>query len=258
MRAIDRCRRVMLACAVLLAASASAAAEGPDASRAMGVSAEARAVLDGMTKYLQGLQRFSIDAQESRDEVLSFGYKLQNQQHAVLLVQRPDRLRVDVDGELKVRSYVYDGDVLTVFAPRAEVYAQFDAPDTIAGTVDELLARGVEMPLLDVLVQGFRGTLADGARAGILVGETKLDGVVVQHLAFRQATIDWQLWVEQGERALPRKLAITTRYAVGDPQFTAVLDWNTRPEIAAGTFDFVPPPGARRINFAGDDAGERP
>ncbi len=251
MRAIDCCRRVMLACAVLLAASASAADEGLDASRAMGVSPEARAVLDGMAKYLQGLQRFSIDAQESRDEVLSFGYKLQNQQHAVLLVQRPDRLRVDVDGELKVRSYVYDGDVLTVFAPRAEVYAQFDAPDTIAGTVDELLARGVEMPLLDVLVQGFRGTLADGARAGILVGETKLDGVVVQHLAFRQATIDWQLWVAKGERPLPRKLLVTTRYEYGEPQYEATFDWDLAPTIAADAFRFVPPAGTHRIEFAG-------
>lgn len=253
MRAIHRCRCVLVCFATLFAVGALAAGEGLDGGRPMGVQPEARAVLDGMAKYLQGLQRFAVEAHESRDEVLSFGYKLQNQQHAAMLVQRPDRLRVDVDGELKVRSYVYDGKVLTVFAPRAEVYAQFDAPDTIAGTVDELLKRGVEMPLMDVLVQGFRGTLAEGARAGILVGETKLDGVVVQHLAFRQATIDWQLWVEKGERPLPRKLLITTRYEYGEPQYEASLDWDLEPTIGEDAFRFVAPTGTHRIEF-GEDA----
>lgn len=60
------------------------------------------------------------------------------------------------------------------------------------------------------------------------------------HLAFRQAAIDWQLWVEK-ERALPRKVLITTRYEVGEPQWQATLDWNLAPTIDASTFVFQPP-----------------
>jgi hypothetical protein len=45
--------------------------------------------------------------------------------------------------------------------------------------------------------------------------------VLCDHLAFRQLDTDWQLWVEKGSRPLPRKIVITTRYEVGDPQFSA-------------------------------------
>ncbi|HET7843142.1 MAG TPA: DUF2092 domain-containing protein [Xanthomonadales bacterium] len=246
---------VLVLFALFLLSVADARAEGAVApgSRApanRGVSPEARAVLERMTAYLQSLQRFSVVAEETRDEVLPYGYKLQDQQHATMLVQRPDRMRVEVDGDIKVRSYVYDGKTLVIHAPESQVYTQVDAPPTIAETVDVLMARGVEMPLIDVLVQAFRGTLASHARAGSLVGESKIDGIAVDHLAFRQADIDWQLWVEKGDRPLPRKLVITTRFEVGDPQYQAVLERNIAPTIAANAFEFAPPAGTRRVRLA--------
>ena len=134
---------------------------------------------------------------------------------------------------------------------------EIDAPPTIKETVDTLLGRGIEMPLIDVLAQAVSGTLAEGVTIGRLVGESRIDGVAVDHLAFRQATIDWQLWVDRGERPLPRKLLITTRYEVGDPQYQAVLTWDLDPEIASGAFTFAPPAAARRIDLA-EAAGDAP
>lgn len=230
--------------------TAQAVAPGSQAPARPGVSPEARAVLERMTAYLQKLERFSVTADETRDELMPYGYKLQDQQHATLLVQRPNRMRVDVDGDIKTRSYVYDGKTLVIHAPDSQVYAQVPAPATIGETVDELLARGVEMPLIDVLAQAFKGTLASHARAGSLVGESRIDGVAVDHLAFRQADIDWQIWIEKGERPLPRKLLITTRFEVGDPQFEATLEWNLSPDIAADAFAFTPPEGSHRIELA--------
>lgn len=236
----------------------SAAPTAAPAASRPALAADAQAVLERMSAYLGGLERFSIRARETRDEVLAYGYKLQRQQVANMVVQRPDKLRVEVEGDLKTRSFVYDGKTLAILAPGQGVYAQVDAPPALGPLLNGLLNRGVEMPLVDMLLQAIEGDLAAGVLGGRLVGESRVDGVAVDHLAFRQATIDWQLWVEKGPRPLPRKLVITTRFEVGEPQFTALLDWNLRPEIAAGTFDFVPPPGARRIGFAGDDAGGRP
>ena len=243
-----------LAAACLPAGAAEPPADPPVAP---GVSPAARTVLDRMTKYLGGLERFSIVADESRDAVMQHGYKLQQQQRSTMWVERPNRLRVDVDGDIKRRSYVYDGKTLTVHAPRPGVYAQIDAPPTIRATVDTLLARGIEMPLIDVLAQAFAGTLVEEVVVGRLIGETHIDGVAVDHLAFRQPTIDWQLWVEKGDRPLPRKLLVTTRYEVGDPQYQAVLTWDLAPKVPAGAFAFSPPAGSRRIELA-DAAGESP
>jgi len=87
-------------------------------------------------------------------------------------------------------------------------------------------------------------------RGGILVGDSTVNGIPCDHLAFRQANVDWQLWVEKGDRPVPRKVVITTRYEVGDPQFQAVMTWNLQPKFDKSTFSFTPPKGVVEIPFA--------
>ena len=64
--------------------------------------------------------------------------------------------------------------------------------------------------------------------------------------------------MEQGARALPCKILITTRYEVGDPQYQAVLHWNLKPKLTSSTFAFAAPEGATEIALAktaADDSG---
>jgi hypothetical protein len=70
------------------------------------------------------------------------------------------------------------------------------------------------------------------------------------HLAFRNAEVDWQIWIQQGDRPVPRKLVVTSKRMPGSPQFVTVLsDWQTAPAITDTTFSFVPPKGAQKIDF---------
>ena len=50
-----------------------------------------------------------------------------------------------------------------------------------------------------------------------------MDGVVCDHLAFRNLDTDWQIWVESGERPLPRKYVITSKTVAAAPQYTLRL-----------------------------------
>ena len=211
------------------------------------ITPEAQAVLDRMTATLNGMKRFEVTARVTHDEVLPFGYKLQNNETARLWVEKPDRLRVEVAGDIKNRTYVYDGAKVTMFAPDLDVYSSTKAPGTIGELVTALLDAGVEMPLIDMLYHGNAGSLTEDARVGLVVGETEIDGVATDHLAFRQPNVDWQLWVQKGAQALPRKLLITTRYEVGEPQYQAVMDWNPNPDIDAKSFTFTPPETATEI-----------
>jgi len=209
------------------------------------VTPEARAVLDRMQAYLNSQQSFTIEAQASRDEMLGYGYKLQNNEWARMTVQRPNRLRVDVDGDIKKRSYYYDGTTLTMYSPDDSVYSRVPAPGTIGEVIAQLLDAGVEMPLIDVLAQAYRGTLLQDVRVGLRVGETTLDGVVTDHLAFRQPLIDWQLWV--AKNGAPKRILITTRYTLGDPQYEVGLAWKENVRAPSSTFSFSPPEGTREI-----------
>lgn len=244
-------RRMLLPAILLALATPLAAYEPPSPpAPAQVVSPEAQAVLDRMTNYLRGLKAFSIGTHASRDEVVALGYKLQDNEHSVLVVQRPNRLRADIAGDIRNRTIVYDGSKLTMYSPDDAAFVRTDAPDTLAGLIGTLLDNGVEMPAIDVLYQAAAGTLTDDARGGVLVGQTKIDGIDCDHLAFRSTSVDWQLWVERGARPLPRKIVITTRYEVGDPQYQALLDWNLNPRITESTFAFVPPKGATEIPLA--------
>lgn len=238
--------------------TASAAEEPASAAAipAQAISAEAQAVLDRMTSALQNLSSYSIEADGSRDEVVALGYKLQNNEHAELVVQRPNKLRAEVSGDVRNRTFVYDGAKLLMYSPDDAVFTRIEAPDSVGGMIEKLLDSGVEMPLIDVLYQASTGALTEGVRNGILVGTSTIDGVECDHLAFRQADIDWQLWVEQGARALPRKLVITTRYEVGDPQYQATLRWNLKPKIQNSTFVFTAPKGVNEIAFNKPSSGD--
>ena len=246
-------RGVVLAAAMVAPAWAQDAAAETDVDGTVAldtggvITPPAQAVLDRMTTTLNSLRRYAVTARITRDEVLPFGYKLQNNESARMWVDAPRRLRMEVAGDIKNRTYVYDGAQLTVFAPDLNVYSATAAPDTLGELVQVLLDAEVEMPLIDMLYQGTTGNLTEDVRVGIIVGDSVVDGVATDHLAFRQPDVDWQLWVEKGANALPRKLLITTRYEVGDPQYQALQKWDLKPVIDEKSFSFVPPAGATKI-----------
>jgi len=238
---------VLLLAAPLAAEEAAPAADSAAPDHA--ISPEAQAVLDHMTAFLKAQKSFSIDSQSTRDEVVAFGYKLQSNEHATLTAQLTNKLRVEVSGDDRNRVFVYDGAKLTLYSPDDEAYSEVKAPDTIGKLVDRLLGAGIEMPMIDMLYQIHQGSLTEAVRGGVLVGDSNIDGSDCDHLAFRQGNIDWQLWVEKGDKPLPRKLLVTTRYEVGEPQYQVTMHWNLKPKIDASTFTFAPPKGTNKIPF---------
>jgi hypothetical protein len=239
---------LLLFAAPLIAEEKAPAATEP-AAPAQAISPEAQAVLDRMTAFLKAQKSFSIDSQATRDNVVAFGYKLQSNEHATLTTQLSNKLRVELSGDDRDRLFIYDGATLTMYSPDDEAYTRVKAPDTIGKLVDRLLGAGIEMPLIDMLYQIHQGSLTEAVRGGVLVGDSNIDGADCDHLAFRQGNVDWQLWVEQGDKPLPRRLLVTTRYEVGDPQYQVTMRWNLKPKIDASTFVFTPPKGANEIPF---------
>ena len=118
------------------------------------ITPEAQAVLDRMRAAFMGMKRYAVTAEITRDEVLPFGYKLQNNESARMWVDAPTGLRLEVDGDIKNRTYIYDGKQLTMFAPDSNVYATSEAPATLGELFRKLLDSGVEFPLIDLLSEG--------------------------------------------------------------------------------------------------------
>jgi hypothetical protein len=223
------------------------------------VDSGAVAVVRRMGEFLRTLRAFRLHVESSTDEVLVAGPKIQFNRTSDLVVRRPDRLRVDVRGDDVDRQLFYDGKSLTVYGKRLNYYATAPAPSRLDSLLDVLMNRyGVAVPVADLLYDGAHNGLLSRVRAGVMLGSAFVAGAECDHLAFHQEGVDWQLWVERGERPLPRKLVITTLDETSQPQHEAVLTWDLAPAIDDSLFAFVPPADAGRIVLAETGRGAPP
>jgi hypothetical protein len=191
-----------------------------------------------------------VEIDVTYDEVLATGPKVQYNRQSSVVMERPNRLRVDSMSDKGLRSFYYDGKSLTMYQPEEGVYATANTPETTDALIDELEERGIELPLSDIFESQPCAGLADHLKTGTYAGRHFLDGEWYHHLLLETDAVDAQLWVAQGDEPEIHKVVITYRDAPGVPQFSAVLsEWNFAPETDAAIFTFAPPEGARKVAF---------
>ena len=212
----------------------------------------ARALLLGMAKFIAQAPGLKVAMRSGYDAIQADGQRIEFGERREFLIQRPDKLRVEVersDGERG--GVIYDGRWITAFNARENVYARVEK----VGSLDEMLAYMVRdlrasVPLARMLTTGFPADLDRRATEVALVEEFTLFDVPTDHLAVRMADVDLQLWLAKGPEPLPRRIIITYKNAPGQPQFRADLyDWKISPRFAASSFTFVPPAGAEQIMY---------
>ena len=241
--------------AALLAGAAYAqpapAPAAPAGAADSDIDPDAIEALKRMSAYLGTQTSFELKSSGAFDLVLDDGQRLQFGDNATFKVRRPNGFVIERVGDYKDRRFTYDGKQLTVSSPRTAYYAQVEAPPTIRETLALAADRyGIELPLTDL----FRwsepgGGRADDIQEALYVGPAVIDGTRTDHYAFREAEVDWQIWIAQGDSPVPRKIVITDRTDPSSPQYTATLSWNFRPAFDAQTFAFQAPAGALPIRL---------
>ena len=238
----------------LIAALAIVAAAGlPQAlpAQTAGIDPQAEQLLKVSTAFLASQKRFSVTTRNTIEVVLTSGQKLQFGTATAASVQRPDKLRAERKGDLVDQIFLYDGKSLTLYNPGQGYYATVAAPGTLEQMLD--LARtslDVIAPGSDLLYANAYEVLMENVTSGFVVGKSVVEGVRCDHLAFRGVGVDWQIWIEEGPRPLPRKWVITSTDIAGSPQFEVVMsDWTLAPQFGEQTFVFTPGKGARKVDF---------
>ena len=107
---------------------------------------------------------------------------------------------------------------------------------------------GIAMPLEDFVRSDPYKDLLQKATSGADIGPVNVMGVPCEHLAFTQTNIDWQVWIENGARPVPRKFVITYKDEPDSPQYTAIFsNWDFTTKLPDFLFKFEPPAGASKI-----------
>jgi hypothetical protein len=81
------------------------------------------------------------------------------------------------------------------------------------------------------------------------LGVESVGGNVCNHLLFSLKGVDWQLWIQQGEPPIPRKMVVSYNSVPSRPCYIQeITGFNTGP-IPASRFKLELPPGAHKIDF---------
>jgi hypothetical protein len=190
-----------------------------------------------------------VNADISNEVITTDGQKLQMCSFCTILMNRPNRFRVTRKGMYADAEMTFDGKLFTILGRRLKVYFQMPLEGTCDDAIRELeFATGMEAPGADLLFSSPYGILSQGIDKGDHIGTDVVNGVECENLAFREANVDWQIWVQAGDRPVPMKYVITSKWTTGAPQYAITLrDWNTEPVIGEDAFSFTAPEGARKL-----------
>ena len=217
-------------------------------------------VVQKMCDFLKSQQQFSYKAEVADDQVYAGGKKLQYGIDMETFVRRPDRLRVNAEGDLVDKQFYFDGKTITLYDKDDNVYGTLEVPPNIESALDKASKEfGVRVALTDLASPQLCELIRQKAKHSLYVGLHKVRGVPCHHLAFDSDEVQVQFWIDAGDKPLPRKIVMNYKTLPASPQWTAHLsDWNFSPQLNDTLFAFTPPQGVEKIKFVPAQASQAP
>ncbi len=235
----------VLTLAVSLGNAGYSFAEPPD------VQPKAYQILRKMSEYMDGLEQFSAQAESELEVILFSGEKIQYNKPVEFSVKRPNKMRADRKGDNFNQALYYNGSSLTLYQKEKNCYATVPAPATIEEML-EFARQSLDLyaPAGDLLYKNAYNLLLEDTLSGYYVGLGIVDGARCHHLAFRGNEVDWQIWIEEGGKPLPKRFIITSKWMTGAPQCIVTLkNWNLSPQLKDENFNFLPAKNMEKIDF---------
>jgi hypothetical protein len=231
------------------AKSPKAAAPGPGAAKEK--VPDPKEILRQGCDFLKKQRQFSFKAEVYNDQVYYGGKKLQFGLEAEASFQRPDKLRLDGNGDLESKLLIFDGKTLTLYDKNKNQYASIKVTGDIDAALDKAYKKyGLRVGLAELGSAKLGDHALKKVVHGLYVGLSRVRGVPCYHLAFDRKNIHYQVWIATGAKPVFRKIVVTKKNLPGSPQWTAYLsDWNFSPKFADHLFTFMPPAGAMQIKF---------
>jgi len=221
-------------------AAAPAGEEGPS-------EANARALLKGMSDYLAAQNVISLSYDSIFEVVTDEKQKPQLATSGTVDLVRPNKIRTTRLSGFSNTEMVFDGTTLSFLGKGQNAYIQTEVPGTVDNLIDQLRDRfHRQLPGADLLIANVYDALMTDVTNVKDMGSGIIGGVECDHLAFRSADTDWQIWIAQGDEPYPCRYVITSTGVDQAPQFTMeIREWNAGG--AEGDFSFTPPAGATKI-----------
>jgi len=213
-----------------------------------------------MSDYMTELQSFSFSYNAVFEIVTTEDQKIQLASSGGAVVERPNRIRATRQGGFANVELIYDGDTVTLVGHDANVFTKIELAGSLTTMVDGLRdTYGFLLPAADLLLPDLYNELMWDVNDIKDIGSGVVNGVECDTFAFRTPTLDWQIWIAQGDFPYPCRYVITTTNMAANPQYSVeVSDWRTGAEVASPGFSFANSTGAQEIGIEELNISELP
>lgn len=225
-------------------------------------------VLMALATHLQTAKRFRCDV----SFVITSGMEGMKQEISAtyaLAAEKPNLLALRHLKGMSGNTVICNGKQLITYSAMLNRYEESEAPQSF-----EQLSQGVgpmsgNMLFVDNLLRDdVYAAIMDGVTKVSYLGKETLDGQECEHLKFIQDQFDWDLWVSTGLKPvvvqvlsdMTKGLASLSGEGIPDKGMTMTVlnrfsSWQVDGALPAGTFEFKPPPGARKADtlFEGEE-----
>jgi len=191
------------------------------------IDPKADSLLKEMSDFLGTKYKYSFKAEIMFDDIIDSGRKLQRSASEKVFVQKTNKVYIEYISDVGGQKFWYDDSNVTILDLPRSLYSKIVVPNSIDQAFDELLKRyDYSTPFSELLFVNPYKILTENVEAGYYIGSSIVFGVPCNHLGLVDRNVDWQIWIEDGQRKIPRKIVITYKKIPGSPQFIAILkDW---------------------------------
>lgn len=209
-------------------------------------------ILQSMATYLAKGKTVHFELQTFYDEAMESGILVKRGKQGKMTLKRPNKLygvvKLDDGNEFKI---CFNGKSLVRLNIKENTYQKLDFTGDTGAMLDHLIDNyEVDLPMADFLYNNLGRSFQEYLISAEHLGQKTVDGTLCHHLSFESSGADWQIWVEVGDKPVPRLYAITFINEEHTPQLFAFFkNWELNLEAKEQIFNFTAPPGAKQVKL---------
>ena len=208
-------------------------------------------ILKKMDAYTDSMDKYVINAESYLDASIGPGLTISEASEITLSVDRSGFLHSINKTGLQTREIFMNKGKLTVFTGEPKFYSHAEIPATLdAGLMFALEQYGVETPAMDLLIlRSLDELVTDEVKVVYVTGDSSIRGVNCHHILLSGPNVAMQLWIEKGDKPMPRRTLLTFKHGEGMLRHELFLRWTAKDGFDKSLFEFEPPDGAIEIDF---------
>ncbi len=191
-------------------------------------SYRAHELLSNAYKYIQSQDRLSFRAVTTNEDIYKNSIVVDVTNTIRVHLARDNRFRIDVDGDSKHRSYIFNSGKFIMWDREYGFYGELETPKTIDKTLDYIYDNyGITSPLANLLYSDLTKRVVPKAK-GYYFGIHKVNGISCYHIGFSNKQKELQVWIQLNGEPLILKFTVIDKSTPLRLHSSTVIDWRVK------------------------------